>query len=245
MDKILEYSKSFFFLPSVLHSYSFILFHGFFPSFLPLHSFFLFYFSSYLLFTFFPSDFPYFLSFLLIQSLLFLSFCSTLFPLISFPLLFVFPSFRLLPFTSWFPLLICPLCFSFYVSSSPFFLSFLPPYSFFVSFSSSSSYFLLHSVTVFKDAWLTVPLIREINSPVRGALCVVNTYFPQHDSHAASALIQAPATLLSEELAASEKTRLKKTLFHFTLNSSHTWEDKGRFIDELRPKNLAVVEQRP
>lgn len=127
----------------------------------------------------------------------------------------------------------------------PFFLSFLPPYSFFVSFSSSSSYFLLHSVTAFKDAWLTVPLIREINSPVRGALCVVNTYFPQHDSHAASALIQAPATLLSEELAASEKTRLKKTLFHFTLNSSHTWEDKGRFMDELRPKNLAVVEQRP
>lgn len=40
----------------------------------------------------------------------------------------------------------------------------------------------------------------------------------------------------------SEKTRLKKTLFHFTLYSLHTWEDNRMFMDEHRPENLAAAQ---
>lgn len=102
-----------------------------------------------------------------------------------------------------------------------------------------------HIFTVSPSYHLSVPLIRKTNNPVRLASCVVNTYFPQDESHAAFGSDLNWSSLLSEEFVMWEKTRWKKTLFQFTLNSSHTWEDKGMFMDELQPKNLAVVEQRP
>lgn len=68
----------------------------------------------------------------------------------------------------------------------------------------------------------------EINSAVQGASCVVNTYFSQDDSHAALAPIQAPASLLSEELATSEKTRSKKNALSFHLVfGAHLGGQKG------------------
>lgn len=79
-------------------------------------------------------------------------------------------------------------------------------------------------------------LIRVLTALSEQRLCGAKAPFPQDDSNTDWAQVQVPATLLSEELAASEKTRRKKTLFHFTLYSLHTWPDKGMFADELWPK---------
>lgn len=125
------------------------------------------------------------------------------------------------------------------------FLSFLFIQSVFLSFCSTLSFnYFAPLLSLLRTTSQSLSSGKQITlsdwPPVWLTLVFLHTRVTQ-----LSALIQTPASLLSEEFVMWEKTRLKKTLFQFTLNSSHTWEDKGMFMDELQPENLAVVEQRP